>query len=314
MLDISQLIVNLFSLFIIMVIGFVLVKCKAVPAETSKGLSAVLMNVALPAMLVYSMVSREFDAEFIRDGLIIIGLGFAEFFLFGVLSFVFARVFKVPVPRRGSWMFASTFSNNGFMGFPIVLAVLGAPGLALAVMLNIPQNICVYALGPFQIRLGSGKGGNGTGVKGVLKSLCTVINFSIVLGILLYFLRIPVPEFVQKPLLYLNNLTTALPMLIIGMNLGAADLKSTFTDHDALTNALTRLILFPVILWALLKLIPVNNVLIKKVLLLIYAMPTAAVAAPLSMANEGDPMLASRTTFFSTVACLVTIPLICLLP
>ncbi len=310
MLSFPVLITNLVSLFLLMVVGFAIVRLKVLPAEMSAGLTSLLMKIVLPAMLFVSM-QREFDKAFIRDGLIIIAVGFAMFFLFTLLSRPLSRLFKVPDVRRGSWMFGATYSNNGLMGFPIILSVPGDAGLALAVMLNIPQNICVYSMGAMQIRTASG----GKGEKlNFVKAFVTPINVAILLGIIFYVFQLSVPEMIMKPLTYLNNMATPLPMLIIGMNLGAADLKSTLKDRDALTDALVRLIVFPVLMWALLNLLPISNPLIIRVVVLTVAMPIAAVAAPLSMQNGGDVLLASRAVLFSTIMCLVTIPLICLLP
>ena len=78
------------------------------------------------------------------DGVIIIVIGLVLFPLYAALSWGISKVLKVPAGRRGIWSFGATFCNNGFMGFPVALALFGEEGLALAVMFGVPFNLLVY--------------------------------------------------------------------------------------------------------------------------------------------------------------------------
>ena len=72
---------------------------------------------------------------------IIIVIGLVLFPLYAALSWGISKVLKVPAGRRGIWSFGATFCNNGFMGFPVALALFGEEGLALAVMFGVPFNL-----------------------------------------------------------------------------------------------------------------------------------------------------------------------------
>ena len=62
-------------------VGFLAVRLKVMPAEASKPLSSMLMKITLPATVFASLI-RPFDAEFIKLGLIAIGLSLLFFSLF----------------------------------------------------------------------------------------------------------------------------------------------------------------------------------------------------------------------------------------
>lgn len=98
------------------------------------------MNVTLPATLLTSLV-RPYDPAFIRDGILTAVLGAVLILGYGLFCIPTLRLFRVPEGRRGAWILCCTFCNNGFMGFPITLALFGEEGLALAVFRPFPS-IC----------------------------------------------------------------------------------------------------------------------------------------------------------------------------
>ena len=119
--------------------GFAAVRLKVVPAQTSKPLSSLLMKVTLPATVFASMI-RPFDPDFLKLGLTAIALSLLFFSLFAPLTLTLSRLLRIPDGKRGMWCCCATFSNTGFMGFPVAYALFGDEGLILAVLINIPFN------------------------------------------------------------------------------------------------------------------------------------------------------------------------------
>ena len=138
------------GLFLLIAVGFLAVRLKVMPAEASKPLSSMLMKITLPATVFASLI-RPFDAEFIKLGLIAIGLSLLFFSLFSALSLPLSRLFRVPDGRRGMWCCCASYSNTGFMGFPVVYALFGDEGLILAVLINIPFNFLLYTVGVWMV-------------------------------------------------------------------------------------------------------------------------------------------------------------------
>lgn len=310
-ISLSVLLSNLVGLFLLIGVGFAAVRARLLPAAASKPLSALLLKIAVPATVFASMI-RPFDPGFVREGITVFLLGCVLFPLYGVLSLPLSRLFRVPEGRRGMWSFCATFCNNGFMGFPVALALFGEEGLALTAILGIPFNLLIYTAGAKMVCMDLPRGAEGGGIswRGAAFS---AINLAMVLGVVFYCGQIAVPEVIMTPIQHLSNLTTPLSMLVTGMNLAQGKLGEQVRDRDALTSSLVRLLAFPLLAWALLLCLPVNSALVSGVILVGMAMPAPAVATILGEQYGGCTQLAARTVFLSSLLCIVTIPLVSLL-
>lgn len=310
-LDLQTVFLNLLELFLLIGAGYGAVRCGALPASASSVFSRLLIHVTLPATILTSLV-RPYDPAFIRDGILTVVLGTVLIFGYGLFCIPALRLFRVPEGRRGVWTLCCTFCNNGFMGFPITLALFGEEGLALAVFLAIPFNLLIYTAGPRLVCLDrtASKGTQSFSWRAIL---FTAPNLATLLGILLYALRIPLPEVLASPLGYLSDITTPLSMVVIGMNLVGQRLPDILRDRDVLSSSLLRLLILPVLTWALLSLLPISNPLVMGVIVIIMAMPCAAVTSVLAESYGGNTEFSSKCVFLSSLLCLVSIPLISLL-
>lgn len=310
-MDLTVLFVNLVGLFMLIGVGFLAVRLNILPAQAAKPMSALLMKITVPATIVSSMI-RPFDPEFFRQGVVMLVLGTVLFSLFSVLSLGLSRLCRVPRGRQGMWSCCATYCNNGFMGFPVALAVLGEEGLALTVILAIPFNLMVYSVGAKMVCMDVSAGGSAPAISWG-KVLFSAVNVATLLGVVLYITQIPVPEAILTPVGHLSNVTTPLSMLIIGMNLSQGSLTDVVRDRDAFTASGVRLLLFPLLAWTIMRCIPGLNSLVMAAMLLNLSMPTLAASALMGEEYGGCVQLASRTIFLSSLLCIVTIPLMSLL-
>lgn len=311
MLDIRDVFSNLFGLFLLIGAGYAAVRLGVLPASASKILSRLLMNITLPATVFTSLV-RPYDPAFLRSGLMAVALATFLYVLYGVISALLSRPFRIPKERRGMWIFSCTFNNNGFMGFPIALALFGEEGLTLAVFLGIPFNLLTYSAGVKLVCMDRSASEDQPPVSW-RSILLSMVNLSILLGLIFYIGQIPVPSVISTPLTHLANVTTPLSMMIIGMTLSGGKLSSLFRDHAVLSSSFMRLLFLPLITWGILKLLPLNDPLLAGVTLIIMAMPAPAVTSILAETYGADKEFAAQTVFLSSLLCLITIPLISLL-
>ena len=311
MLNIGDVFSNLAGLFLLIAVGYAAVKLHVLPASSTKLLSSLLMQITLPATILVSLV-RPYDAAFIRDGVLIAVLGAVLYILYGLLSKLAVAPLRVPQGRQGVWIFSCMFCNNGFMGFPVALALFQEEGLALAVFLGIPFNLLAYTLGP-KLMCMDHSGADSAPAPSWRSILFTSVNFATVLGLALYLARISIPEVLATPLTHLSNITTPLSMLVTGMNLTGGRVSNLLRDRDAFSVSLLRLLVFPVLTWGILRLLPISNPLVVGVTLIIMSMPTPAISAILAESYHSDQAFAARAVFLSSLLCLISIPLISLL-
>ena len=307
----SILISNLVGLFLLMGVGALIVRFHILPVTMTTYLSHLLMTVIAPALILQSLM-RPFSMEFLRDGAVIFAVGMAAYLLLIGLTLLLGRIFHVPQNRRGLWAVCTTFPNNGFMGFPIILAILGDEALALAVIMGIPFNILLYTVG-VRVLLTDRSAKEGTPQLSLKKTLLTPVNVATALGLAIFLLQIPVPEVISAPIGYLANVATPLSMLIIGMELTKCSVSKVIRDGNVLTGTFTKLVAAPLICLLPLRVIPLTNSLMIPVILITMAMPTAAVVSALAKQYEVDVELAVEITFMSGLLCMITMPLISLL-
>ena len=110
---------QLLQMLVYIAIGFVLFRTKLVTKEGSKALTHVLLYVILPCVIVNSY-RMERTAKSIRT------VGWS--LLLGLLVLVVAMVVSALIFRRRRPIdnFSSSFSNAGFMGIPLITAVMGS--------------------------------------------------------------------------------------------------------------------------------------------------------------------------------------------
>ena len=291
--------------------GFAAVRLKVVPAQTSKPLSSLLMKVTLPATVFASMI-RPFDPDFLKLGLTAIALSLLFFSLFAPLTLTLSRLLRIPDGKRGMWCCCATFSNTGFMGFPVAYALFGDEGLILAVLINIPFNFLLYSVGVWMVCKDAPRDGARGGFS-PRAILLTPLNVGLMLGLVFYFAQLSVPEAIFTPIQHLSNVTTPLSMLVTGMNLAQGKASDVIRDRSAITSSLTRLLVCPVIAWAIMRLIPGLDTLVMGVTLVIMAMPSPAATPIIGEQYNGNVQLGARVVFLSSLLCIVTLPLVSLL-
>ena len=310
-IPIDTLISTLAGLFLLLGTGFAAVRLNMVPGEASKAFSALLVRITIPAT-VFSAMLRPFDPKFLRDSAVIVGLGAGCFLLYALLCIPAVRLFRVRPGGRGMWKICCTFCNNGSMGYPLILALFGEEGLALAAMLNISFMLLIYTLGVKQVLSDLPESSTaGISWKAIL---FTEVNAATLLGLVVFCLQIPIPAVLATPIGLLSNITAPLSMFVIGMTLAKGSVRDAFRDRDVFSASFMRLAVLPVLTWALFKVIPVSSPLVVSVVLLTMAMPCPGTSTVLAEQYGINAEYSSRIVFVSSLLCLVTIPLFTLLP
>ncbi len=310
-MDMAVLFSSLMGLFLLIGVGFFAVRAGLLPAEASKPLSTLLMKITLPATVLTSLL-QPFDPSFLVLGGWMFALGAVLVPLFALLSLILSRAFRVPEGRRGMWCCTTTFFNNGFMGFPIALALFGEEGLTLTVIMSVPFTLLAYSVGAKMVCMDLPKGGASEPISWK-KVIFSAVNLAMAIGLLLYFTQIQLPDAIETPLVYLSNVTTPLSMLITGMNLSQGRVTDILKDRDVFASAGVRLLLFPLLAWGVMRSLPGIHPLVMGAALINMSMPSLAAAAMLGEQYGGCTQLAARAIFLSSLLCLGTIPLIALL-
>ena len=289
------------SLFIVMVIGYALNKCKVLNSDVNAKLVKLVINVAMPAQIITAFVSNQgivSNAEVIS----VFGISFLMHAIYFIIALIFVFGLFVKKEQRGTYYFMMMFGNVGFMGFPVIEAIFGKECLIYAVIFNLVFQVLVYSVGIIIIRRPD--------IPFSPKKLLNMPLVSAGIAIVLFFLKIKLPGPINSSLGYLGNITTPMAMIILGSIIANMKIRELFDEWRVYAFAVFKLLLVPIVAIVLLKYIPIKSEVVKGCMIVLSAMPVATNASMLAIEYDGDMNLTSKGIFFTTLLCMLTIPLI----
>jgi len=305
-MDVTIIFNNIITLFLLIFVGFFAGKTGIVSKNATGYLSDILMKITLPATIFLS-ISGTFSQGILKDSLIIAILTFTIHSSCILISLAYTKFFKVPEKDRGIWVFVSTFSNNGFMGFPIAYAILGKEGLFLASISNTVFNILIFSIGIKIITMGFESSKNIS----IKKLFMNNNNIAIVLGIIFYITQTSIPQPIFNSLNHLGNVTTPLSMILVGLSISGSKIQEMFNDYKLYILSAVRLLIMPFLAIAVMKFIPFGSTsLVPKVMAIVLAMPAPSVTAIIAEQYNGNKELAAKVVFLTSIVSMVTIPIV----
>lgn len=300
MLLLEQMIV----LFILMGIGYFCYKKQIITEEVSKKLSAIVVNIANPALVLSGCMGEEKAGG--EELLLTVAVMLAIYAALLVLAEVLPQLLRVEKKSRGTYRAMTVFSNIGFMGFPVVAALYGNGALLYAALFMIPYNILIYTYG---VAFMSAKE---AGEKKNTFSLGRILNVGVIaciVALIIYLTGIQFPVFIQKTITNLSNLTAPLSMMVIGASLATIDLKKLFMDVKLLIFSAIKLILIPVAGLLIIRQF-VSSEIILGVCMVMLATPVGSMTAMLAQQYDGDYEMASKGVALTTILSVLTMPLV----
>jgi predicted permease len=305
-MDITIISNNLITLFLLIFTGFVAGKTGVVSKNATGYFSDILMKITLPATIFLS-ISGSFSQGILKDSLIIALLTLLIHSSCIIISLAYTKLIKVPEKERGIWVFVSTFSNNGFMGFPIVYAILGKDGLFLASISNAVFNILIFSIGIKIITMGF-EIGKTISIK---RLFLNNNNIAIILGIIFYVTQTSVPQPIFNSIDHLGKVTIPLSMFLVGLSMSNSRIKDLFNDYRLYLLSAVRLLIMPFLAIIIMKFINFgSSSMIPKVMAIVLAMPAPSITAIIAEQYNGNKELAAKLVFLTSILSMITIPII----
>lgn len=294
-----QVLMQVLTLFLLMLCGFGAAKSKLMDEKHIAGLNTLVLSFAQPCLILSSM-QRDRSPDLIRDLLLVFVF---TCIIIAVSGLIAHRLFrKEPADRRAVLTNLSMVSNCGFMGYPVITAALGEEALIYAALYVSAFNLMSWTLCAYYF---GGKEAMRPAQLLKSPSLLAVIG-----GMVLFLTGWRLPSFVNNALSMLGDTTTPLAMFVIGTRLVSLR-KEHLTDRSLLGACSLRLLIFPMAV-LLLTLTPLPKM-VTSALFLCTAMPCAALTAMMSELYDSDRALASRGVALSTALSMITVPILLLL-
>jgi hypothetical protein len=296
---------SLTSLLICMAVGYFCRIFGLFDDRLVSGMTALLVKVTLPCTVFVSML-RPFSSELMAESVATFFLSGAVYISGGLIALLLARLMKAEPGEMRVWQFALIFANVGYMGFPVVLAVFGEIGMMYASMANASFTLLIFTVG---VRLFDTKTDNGFDWKKIVLNPALIAT---ALGFACFIVQIRPPWPVANAISMLSAMTSPISMLLVGSILAKGKLRDVFTDLRVMPVIGVRLVVLPVTVFFVLRLF-VHNPMMLGVIVVLTAMPAAAITAIFAEQYKGDTMLASKLVVVSTILCVITLPLVSLL-
>nr|WP_320024620.1 AEC family transporter [uncultured Acetobacterium sp.] len=300
-MDIIIVISQMLELFLILTLGYISAKGKIVSPKFGTQLSNFILSITLPCMMIASVATMPDDTNK-NDVLLMFVIAILFYVVMPVVAYGITRILLVKKEERNLYMYMTIWSNVGFMGFPVIASIFGEGAIFYATIFNLIFNVSNFTLG---IMLMSSEGKKALNLKkflspGMIASIVAVIMFAA---------NLRLPEILNATLKTVGSTTTTLAMIVIGIALSNIPIKSVFTEIRLYPYVIIKQILLPLFAWEILKNIITNPYLLG-IVIVIIAMPVGTSSVLFANRYENNVSLATKGVFITTLASVLTIPII----
>ena len=187
-------------MFVLMAVGYFAYKMKWISEQGTKDIGKLLLNIAIP-MIVISNFWVEKTSERVHD----LVFSFILTVICMVVSIIVSALFFHRTDRIGE--FSAAFSNAGFIGIPLVQALFGNRAVFHISMIIALVNVFQWTYGVYALT-------DDTSTMNIREVIKKPTVLAVVIGVILFFLEIPMPEMVGKVFDTVGGINTPLAMII----------------------------------------------------------------------------------------------------
>lgn len=301
-MEISFLLFKQIAQFFIMIImGYTLVKLKIVKSEDSKVLSMVCLYLIMPCVIINSFLI-EFTPEKLKGLGLAVGVAIVIHFVAWIFIRILGKVLNFNPVEKASVM----YSNAANMVIPVVMSVLGDEWVLYSSAFVSVQLVLLWT--HCKSMLSNEKGFE-------LKKIYTNINLiAIFIGILLFITKIHIPSVLQGTLKSVGGTVAPISMIITGMIMAGAELKKVFVNGRIYLVLFFRMIFFPFIVFMIIYFTGITKVIDNGAMILLVTFiatitPTASSITQMAQVYGNNEQYAGAINIMTTIVSIVTMPI-----
>jgi predicted permease len=275
--------------------------------KTSTLFSRIIVNLALPALMINNLMT-----SFSKDELIYmwssITIPFLGVLMTYIISILISNWMEIREGRKGLFRALFTFSNTIFIGVPVNIALFGEKSVSIVTMYYIAHTTIFWTLGVYGIK--KDKPGEQSKFFSLetLKRVFSPMLIAYLIGNILIFMKIPLPKFLMETSGYFRDLTTPLSMLFLGITMYYIDFKGLRIDKNIVAISLGCFVVTPLIVYSIFCFFS-RPLLMKKVFIMEAAMPIMATIAIAAKAYGSDHQYATLLIAITTLISVFMVPI-----
>ena len=293
---------TMLKLFLLLILGFVLFKCHIFDEYTNKKISALIVNVASPMLIISSIAGVEGSNKSIV--FLMISAGILMYIGFIILGKIINRIFPFPKKDWPVYECMVVFANTGFMGYPVLLDVFGQEAVFYASLIHMAFNFFVYTYAIMCLT----KGDDSEFKLNFNQLLTPGIILSFV-GIFIYLFDIQLSSVLMDTINSVGSLTAPLSMMMIGSSLAVYPIKDSFTDWRSYVFAFVRLMIVPFVTMIMCRLLHIDAY-YANITIITNAMPVGSMVLMLATQYNANVKIVTRNIVVSTLLSVITIPIV----
>lgn len=300
-----------FVIIAMILTGYLMRKINFIKKEMNNSLNKLIVYCAYPCMLAYNIGRMKMDRKIFCEFIWMMLITVIVMMSFALIMKFYAQIRRFPSRVSNVAELSMVYPNNGFMGFPIALSLLGSKGLLFMMAQNSAMNVMFFTH-TMKVLHRNEKNKNNVTVKSIVKNIVMLLLnpniLAMFVGLALCFGGISLDNPVGTYLQYIGNAATPMAMIFIGSTLAESHILEMINNHIIWESSISKLILMPLFATVAVYFLPISDEM-KIIMILGACLPTAATVPMLAEQEGQSHELASKILFFVTVLSMTTVPL-----
>lgn len=293
------------QLFLMIFMGYLIVKTGLVRDDDSKVLSKIILYLIVPCVII-----NAFQVDYTTDTVKGLLIAFAASVMTQVILLVVISAAGKLLHLNEVEVASVYYSNSGNLIVPIVTFILGQEWVLYGCVFMSVQLVFLW-----------------THCKKIIsreasydwkKIILNINMLSIFIGVILFFTKIRLPEIIGNTLASVGTMIGPASMIVTGMLFAGMNLKQIFANKRVYFITFLRLIAVPLIALVLIKLSNLASFSTdgNKIMLIVFLAiitPSASTVTQMCQVYGNDSRYASAITVMTTLLSIITMPIMVIL-
>lgn len=295
---------------ILILLGIVAVKQNILDEHSLGNLSKIIMKIALPAYI-FINTAEGATRSGLAASLAVIPMAIVLYILLFLLSLFIERIFHLMGNRRHVFRAIVMFGNVGFMGIPLVVELYPDTALLYVSLFTILDQVLFWTYGTSLLEKVEERKQKKRLSLDALKNLLSPALLAIILATVCVLLDLHLPYIISATLNKLGAASMPLSLLYIGGMLSMTDVRKVLRCGELYAEILLKMVVLPLLFYFVVRRLNIATDMAGTIAFL-AGLPAINMVAMLAKNNGSDGDYAVCAVMMTTLACLITLPIVSL--
>lgn len=301
-MNIEILLETMILLLLLIITGYIICKLDILTVEINKKISELIVRVTCPALIIGSVCKQKMSNDGVNI-IFLLFLGIILYLAYILASIIIVKFFNLSKNEKIIYELMLIFNNTSFVGIPVVKVLYGETSIFYLVILHMSFNFLIYTYGVMKLKPEN---------ENFQISLRNILNsgiISAILGIIIYFLKLPIPNIIENYLMSLGEVTIPLSLLLMGASLVKVPINKIFTNKKLIIFCLVKLLILPIVFYLFFSLFLTNKFYLD-LIAISTALPAGSMIIMFSLKYDKEVSISSLGVVLTTIFSIGTLPIV----